>query len=107
MDEKGERDVSIADVRFEDTQEIQVIQDKCQQLSHVFSMNRTILQDIEQRLNTIPSFDTGNNVADLDFLKSLILDADIQISRIENILKRLHGTIALVCTVILRSLITI
>lgn len=96
MDEKGVRDISVADVRFEDTQEIQVIQDKCQQLFHVFNMNRTILRDMVDRLGVVPSIDTANNVADLDFIKSLILEADIQISRVESLLRRMDGTIALV-----------
>jgi hypothetical protein len=96
MDEKGEQDSSIADVRFEDTQEIQVVQDKCQQLAHVFHMNRTILHDIETRFATIPSADGTQNLAEPDFVRSLILESNIQMNRVNSLLKRLDGTIALV-----------
>lgn len=97
MDEKGEREMSMADVRFEDTQEIQVVQDKCQQLAHVFNMNRTILQDMETRFATIPPINGTQDVAELDFVQSLILESNIQMNRVNSMLKRLDGTIALVC----------
>lgn len=103
MDEKGERNTSIADVCFEDIQEIQVVQDKCQQLSHVFNLNRTVLQDMEDRLDILPFVQAAKDVADFEFIHSLVLEANIQISRIESLLKRLDGTIALVRKSILQS----
>lgn len=97
MDEKGERDRSMADVRFEDTQEIQVIQDKCQQLAHVFDVNRTVLKNMELRFATIPPANGTQEVDESDFVNSLILESTIQMSRVDSMLKRLDGTIALVC----------
>jgi hypothetical protein len=97
MDETGEKEKSMADVRFEDTQEIQVVQDKCQQLCHVFNMNRTILQDMEIRFATIPSVSGTQDVAELEFVQSLISESNIQMNRVNSMLKRLDGTIALVC----------
>jgi hypothetical protein len=96
MDEKGETDVSMADVRFEDTQEIQVVQDKCQQLAHVFDVNRTVLRDMETRIATIPPTNGTQSVDESDFVQSLISESNIQMNRINSMLKRLAGTIALV-----------
>jgi hypothetical protein len=96
MDEKGESDVSMADVRFEDTQEIQVVQDKCQQLAHVFDVNRMVLRDMEARIATIPSTHGTQSIDESDFVHSLISESNIQMNRINSMLQRLDGTIALV-----------
>jgi len=98
MDEKGERDRSLAEVRFEDTQEIQFVQDKCQQLAHVFDVNRTVLKNMEIRYATIPPANGTQDVDESDFVHSLILESNIQMNRVSSMLKRLDGTIALIRT---------
>lgn len=94
--EKGEKFVSMADVRFEDTQEIQLLQDKCQQLALVFDMDQTILQDMRSRFAMLPSINDAEKEAESDSLLSLIVEANIEIARVNSMLKRLDETIALV-----------
>ena len=96
MDEKGEIDDSLSNIQFEDTQEIQVLQDKCQQLSHVFDMDRAILQNMHRRIQTLPAINDTLEEAELDLISALIAEADIQMGRVNSLLKRLDGTVALV-----------
>jgi hypothetical protein len=97
VDEKGGNDTVMTNIQFEDTQEIQVLQDKCQQLAHLFGMDRTILQDMQNRLLTTTRTDDRQGRAEADFMSDMVAEANIQMSRINNLLKRLDGTIALVC----------
>ena len=97
IDENGRNDTVMTDIQFKDTQEIQVLQDKCQQLAHLFGMDRTILRNVQSHFLSM----TVNNCqgrAEIDFMSGMVAEADIQMGRIENLLKRLDGTIALVCS---------
>ena len=102
MDEKGGNDRT--DIQFEDTQEIQVLQDKCQQLAHLFGIDRTILQDMLNRLLTTNAVEESRIRAEADSMSAVLAEANIQMSRVENLLKRLDGTIALVCDVSLKNI---
>lgn len=86
----------MADIQFEDTQEIQVLQDKSQQLAHLFGMDRAILREVQSRLPTIGVISGAQDPLETNFMSSMVTEADIQMSRIDNLLKRLEGTIALV-----------
>ena len=97
VDEKGENDMVMTDIQFEDTQEIQVLQDKCQQLAHLFGMDRTILRDMLDQLLTTTDANEGQNRSEADLMSAMVVEANTQMSRVENLLKRLDGTIALVC----------
>jgi hypothetical protein len=96
MDEKGEMDGLLSNIQFEDTQEIQVLQDKCQQLGHVFDMDRTVLQDMYGRIQTLPVINDALDETESDFISALIAEANIQMGRVNSLLKRLDGTVALV-----------
>ena len=96
VDEKGGNDIVMTDIQFEDTQEIQVLQDKCQQLAHLFGMDRTILRDMQTRLLTTTPIDERRGRAEADFMSAMVAEANTQMSRVNNLLKRLDGTIALV-----------
>lgn len=96
MDEKGEMDDSLSNIQFEDTQEIQVLQDKCQQLGHVFDMDRAILQNMHCRIQKLLAINDTLEEAELDLISALIAEADIQMGRVNSLLKRLDGTVALV-----------
>lgn len=100
VDERGENDTVMTDIQFEDTQEIQVLQDKCQQLAHLFGMDRTILRDMLNRLLTITDANESQNRSEADLMSAMVVEANIQMSRVENLLKRLDGTIALVRTIV-------
>ena len=99
MDEKGTNQLVMTDIQFEDTQEIQVLQDKCHQLAHLFGMDRTILRDMLNRLLTTGAANESHSRAEADFMSAMLAEANIQMSRADNLLKRLDGTIALVCDV--------
>ena len=94
---KGQNDTGLTGIRFEDTQEIQVLQDKCQQSAHLFGMDRTILQGMQNRLLTTMSNSKRQGCAEADFMSGMVAEANVQMSRVENLLRRLDGTIALVC----------
>lgn len=100
VDEKGANDIVMTDIQFEDTQEIQVLQDKSQQLAHLFGMDRTILRDMLNRLLTTTATNESQSRAEADFMSAMLAEADIQMSRVENLLRRLDGTIALVRTIV-------
>jgi Mg2+ and Co2+ transporter CorA len=100
MDERRETSVSMAEVRFEDTQEIQVLQDKCQQLAHVLDMDRAILENMQSRFSLLPSINDIEEKAEVDSILSLIVEANIQMSRVNSTLQRLNGTIALIRTIL-------
>jgi len=94
MDEKGEKGTSTADIRFEDTQDIQVLQDKCQQVAHDFDMDRKVIQDMQSQFAAMHS--DAAQEPESDFILALVAEANIQMSRVNSMLKRLDGTIALV-----------
>ena len=96
LDEKGGNNVSLADLRFEDTQEIQVLQDKCQQLAHLSQMSQMILQSMSSRFEVLCSINSLPDDGEPSFTLKLLAEADHQMCKIDNILKRLDGTIALV-----------
>lgn len=98
MDDKGEKGTSTADIRFEDTQEIQVLQDKCQQVAHDFDMDRKIIQDMQSQFAAMHS--DAAQEPESDFILALVAEADIQMRRVNSMLKRLDGTIALIRTIL-------
>jgi hypothetical protein len=83
-----------ADVHFDDTQDLQVLQDRSVQLCQFLGMNRHVLHEI--RHNKIHfRVDSGQSI-DESFLLSLIADSDEQIRRTETVLRRLDDTLGLV-----------
>ncbi|KAL9079987.1 MAG: hypothetical protein Q9157_001184 [Trypethelium eluteriae] len=86
----------MAEIRFEDIQAIQFLQDKFQELAHVFDMDRRILRDLQNRLGMLTAGEHRKG-DDSDLLRALLADSNIQMSRINSMLKRLDATIALVC----------
>jgi Mg2+ and Co2+ transporter CorA len=82
------------DIHFDDTQELQVLQDRSMQFCQFLTMNRDVLQelcrrqDYFQRVSDEPGVD---HVA-----SSLITTANEQIRRIGTVLQRVDGTLGLV-----------
>ncbi|KAF2234856.1 hypothetical protein EV356DRAFT_532406 [Viridothelium virens] len=89
----------MAEIRFEDIQAIQFLQDKFQELAHVFDMDRRILRDLQNRLGMLTAGEHRKG-DDSDLLRALLADSNIQMSRINSMLKRLDATIALVRTIL-------
>ena len=78
-------------LRIEDAQEIQVLQDKCQQLAHVLDLNCELLRQLQRHLEHISA---SNSCA--ENLVSLLSESTVHVKRADRLLKRLDGTIALV-----------
>ena len=85
---------SSGNVDFNDMQDIQLIQDKCQQVSHALGNNTTVVRSILSHYANEPA--SGSSKTGLNFIYNLGVDADFQLSRVRNILSRLDGTFALV-----------
>ena len=83
-------------IRFEDTQDIQFLQDECYRISHFLDVDRTILQ----KLMTVGHVNVRNKAdvqeSSLEYLQDLITELEFEQKRIDNILRRLGATIALV-----------
>jgi hypothetical protein len=92
--EKMGKETLAADVHPDDTQDLQVLQDRSVQLCQFLGMNRHVLNEI--RHNQIHfRVDSGQSI-DESFLLSLIADSDEQIRRTETVLRRLDDTLGLV-----------
>ncbi|KAF2108837.1 hypothetical protein BDV96DRAFT_692342 [Lophiotrema nucula] len=88
--ESQEPSFSLDDIRIEDAQEIQVLQDKCQQLAHVLDLNCELLRQLRKHLDRISA---SRSCA--ESLVSLLSESTIHVKRADRLLKRLDGTIAL------------
>jgi len=100
INEKGEFAGSMTGVRIEDTQEIQVLQDKCQQMVHVLTLNETVLRGkVNELASSFPLYD-GQESLEIHSLHSLVSEAGIHVTRVNHLLKRLDGTIALTRTIL-------
>ncbi|KAI9709139.1 MAG: hypothetical protein M1820_003586 [Bogoriella megaspora] len=97
IDETGDNELSMADVRFKDTQSIQYLQDKFHQLSHVFQTDRCMLLQVQNWLQMHENASAAPK-GDLNAIAALLAVADIQSNRINSLLKRLDGTFALIET---------
>lgn len=95
VDEKGECKGPAAEIRIEDIQEIQVLQDKCQQLAHFLELDHIVLDGLYEHMASM-----SQDELDTPLLRSMKRDASIHIKRADRLLKRLEGTIALVSTII-------
>lgn len=97
MDEKGSQsNLKVDGVHFEDMQDMQVLQDKCQVLAHVLEIDRKILQNVLIRLPEAVHITGILGNVDLTPILSLLSKTDLESGRVDNILKRLDGTIVLV-----------
>jgi len=101
MDEKGEPASPTADIRIEDPQEIQVLQDKCNQLAHVLGMDSVVLGEIGNHFLSSSPVEEFDESADVQSsLRSLLQEANSHVKRVENLLRRLDGTITLMRTML-------
>jgi hypothetical protein len=82
-----------ADIRFEESQDIQVLQDKMLQTSHALTVNRYILQEIQPKQR---HFLEDQATFDEYFSQSLIIESSMSLNRLETVIKRVEGTLALV-----------
>ena len=97
MDEKGfQSDPKVGGVHFKDTQDIQVLQNKCQVLAHALEIDRNILQNLLIRLPEAVHISGIRANVDLTPIFSLLSRTDLERAQVDNILKRLDGKIVLV-----------
>jgi len=89
--ESPEAPFSVNSLRIEDAQEIQVLQDKCQQLAHVLDLNCELIRELRRHLERISAPDSC-----AESLVSLLSESTVHAKRADRLLKRLDGTIALV-----------
>jgi hypothetical protein len=75
-------------------QDIQLIQDKCQQVAHALGNNTTVVRSILSHCANEPVSESEKT--ELNFIYNLGVDANFQLSRVHSILSRLDGTFALV-----------
>lgn len=93
--EKGEPAFSVANINIKDTQGIQVLQDQCQQLATALDLNCETILGIEKHLASL-ALDSGpKDWTDTD-LPALSGQLRFQMKRVDHLLQRLDGTIALV-----------
>jgi hypothetical protein len=85
-----------ADIRLEDSQDIQVLQDKLYQALLCLTMNRHVIQEIEQKQCKFLSSEEELDHTDRYLLGSLATEASMALARLESILKRAEGTQKLV-----------
>jgi hypothetical protein len=94
--ESGERISEWTDIHFDDTQDIQVLQDQFLQTHHHLTTNRMILQELIQ----ISLFSAGAQTHSENFsgrsIHGLIREAEVQTLRVASILQRVDATLALV-----------
>ncbi|KAF2099469.1 hypothetical protein NA57DRAFT_74969 [Rhizodiscina lignyota] len=100
MDEKGDPILPAANIGIADTQGIQVLQDKCEQLAHALELDCQVLQELQRQFTHLPTGDGSDGPADLNYLLSLSGEAGVQVKRVDRLLKRLDGTIALTRTIL-------
>jgi hypothetical protein len=79
-------------LRIEDAQEIQVLQDKCQQLAHVLDLSSGLVEQLQSHLEHISAPNSPT-----ESLIPLLNESTVHVKRADRLLKRLDGTIALVC----------
>ena len=97
VDERGVQDYPLgADIRFADTQDIQVLQDKCLQACHFLESDEIILQRLGSSLES-PTFENGSHPSQSQpIIWNLLTDIRLARKRVENLARRLDATIALV-----------
>ncbi|OAL45368.1 hypothetical protein IQ07DRAFT_591692 [Pyrenochaeta sp. DS3sAY3a] len=83
-----------ANITFEDTQDIQVLQDKLSQSLHYLTTNHKIIHHIHEKRTTIFGKEEKENV-DTSFIETLMIEASMESDRVKSILKRAEGTQAL------------
>jgi hypothetical protein len=89
--DNGEPTSPFTNIGIDDAQEMQVLQDKCQHLAQVLSLDCEVLRLLPRHLAKL-----ANGQAVNDRLQSLSSEGMIQANRIKMLLKRLDGTIELV-----------
>ncbi|KAI9678977.1 MAG: hypothetical protein M1822_007403 [Bathelium mastoideum] len=90
---------STANLCVKDTQSIQFLQDQSQQLAYALEMDRNVLQNMRTRLDMMPGADTTCE-GSVDHISALVADSNIQMGRVDSMLRRLDGTIALIRTIL-------
>ena len=97
MDEKGiHGNLLGAYVRFEDTQDVQVLQDECYQILHCLDLNSTIVQKLLDLADEEVQNKKCRAEESKEFLENLATELEIERKRVHSILRRLDATIALV-----------
>lgn len=97
VDEKGILDTMLgADIHFEDTQDIQVLQDKCLHASHLLDSDQVVMQNMQcilkkSTMQAVHPPSEGQNL-----LRNLSMEVNLEKKRIENVIQRLNATVALV-----------
>lgn len=84
-----------ANITFEDTQDIQVLQDKLSQSLHHLTTNHSIIEQIRNKRNGLVA---RSEQPDQTFIETLMIEASMEMNRVTSILKRAKGTQALVGT---------
>ena len=87
----------LTDIGYTDIQDLQVVQDRSLKLYHFLKINRTVLLQMQNYMTHITRYtDTSTQVRG-NFISSLVTDADMQLRRAYTVIKRLDGTLDLVC----------
>lgn len=89
--QNGDAESPSAAIRIEDTQEIQVLQDKCQQLAHVLEMDFEVIERLQYHFASLSATDRS-----VESLGASLSEGKVQLKRVDRLLQRLDGTIALV-----------
>ncbi|MCJ1384885.1 hypothetical protein MMC17_008003 [Xylographa soralifera] len=92
----GEKWGFLTDVCYNDSQDIQVLQDDCFKLGHVLEMTLTILQHIQLSWANLDPASVGSIQVQSNPIQTILIDIEMQLRRAKTILKRLGGTLQLV-----------
>lgn len=84
------------DIHFEDTQDIQVLQDKSLQAAHFLNSDQVVLRNMENTFRLLPPEAVYQLSHEPSPLYNLLVEFDLERKRIENIIQRLNATVALV-----------
>ena len=83
-------------VHIEDTQDIQVLQDECYQISHCLNLDSTILQRLmalaDEKVQDIECRPEDSG----EYLQDIATELELERKRVDSVLRRLDATIALV-----------